>query len=72
MNLVSATTFTWFMSILTGGFAGTWLIYDAYSMWRARTADRRDPIVRDKLFGYAIGMLIGLIGVLGVLKHHLA
>ncbi len=71
MNLVSATTFDWFLCVLTFGLAGPWVFYDAYNLIRLRHADGKDPIVRDKRFGYVIGMLIGLIGVIGVVKHHL-
>jgi len=70
-ELVSATAFTWVLSALTGGLAGVWLVHDAIFLWRIRAADRRDAGVRDKIFGYLMGMVIGVLGVAGVLKHHL-
>ena len=30
----------------------------------------RDPLVRDRRFGYAMGIVIGLIGVVGCLRFH--
>jgi hypothetical protein len=68
---MSATTFDWFMSFVTFALAGPWVIYDARNLLRLRRADASDRIVGDKRFGYVIGMLIGLIGVIGVVKHHL-
>jgi hypothetical protein len=70
-ELVSATTFTWILTALTGGLAGFWLVYDSWSLVRSRTVDRTDAIVRDKVFGYMMGIVIGALGVAGVLKHHL-
>ncbi len=69
-ELVTATQFTYFLSAMTGGVAGAWLVYDAVNLYRVRRADRRDARVRDKIFGYLMGMVIGTIGVAGVLKHH--
>jgi hypothetical protein len=68
MNLVGDVTFTWFLTLQTGVLAGVWLIYDAINLARTRRADRRDPVVRDKHFGYVIGMIIGVIGLVGTLR----
>jgi len=65
---MSDATFKWMLTVLTGGLAGPWAIIDSIQLWRSRTADRRDPIVRDKQFGYVIGIAIGVIGVIGCLK----
>ncbi len=69
-ELVSQTAFAWFVTILTGGFAGSWFVVDVINMIRLRHADGRDPQVRDRRFGYAMGMAIGLIGVVGCLRFH--
>jgi uncharacterized transporter YbjL len=71
VTIVSATVFDWFLTLMTGVLAGAWVVYDARNMVKLRTADGSDPIVRDKRFGYAMGMLIGLVGVVGVMWHHL-
>jgi hypothetical protein len=70
-ELVSPVVFDWFLSTITGGVAGIWLVYDAIKLLRLRTADSADPVVRDKRFGYAMGMIIGFVGVSGVAYHHL-
>jgi hypothetical protein len=70
VNIVSDTAFTWILTALVGGVSGGWLIYDAINLWRLRGGDRSDPLVRDKLFGYALGIVIALIGVVGTLRYH--
>jgi hypothetical protein len=70
-HVISHTAFVWFMSLFTGLIAGTWLVYDALKLFWLRKKDKSDPTVHDKRFGYSIGMCVGLIGVLGVLKYHL-
>lgn len=64
---MTATQFGWFLTALTGGLAGTWLVHDAICLVRTRKADRSDPVMRDKHFGYVIGIMIGVVGVLGCL-----
>lgn len=69
-ELVSHETFRWMLTAITGIVAGAWLIYDAINLIRLRGADSSDPLVRDKRFGYVIGMIIGLGGVIGCLLFH--
>jgi hypothetical protein len=69
-QIVSHTVFVWFMSLFTGLVAGTWFIYDALKLYWLRNADKNDPMVHDKRFGYTIGVFVGGIGVLGVLRYH--
>jgi hypothetical protein len=69
-EIVSATVFKWFVTVLTGGLAGSWLVYDLISMIRTRHADGRDPLVHDRRFGYVMGIVIGFVGVLGCLRAH--
>lgn len=69
-ELVSYQAFRWILTGLTGGLAGTWLVYDAINLIRIRNADRTDPTVRDKRFGYVIGIVVALVGVVGCLKFH--
>jgi hypothetical protein len=64
---MSPTAFKWFLTILTGGLAVTWMIYDAINLIRTRNLDRSDPVVRDKHFGYMMGIVIGAVGVIGCL-----
>jgi len=67
-QLVSPLAFKWFLTLFTGIVAGVWFVWDAIKLARLRTADGTDPVVRDKRFGYAIGIVIGAIGVIGCLK----
>ena len=69
-EVMSAGAFKWFLTILTGGLAGSWFIYDSINLLRIRNKDKKDPIVRDKIFGYLIGIAIGVIGVFGCLRFH--
>lgn len=69
-ELVSQIAFVWFVTILTGGVAGAWFVYDIINMIRTRGADGRDPLIRDRRFGYAMGIVIGFGGVLGCLRFH--
>ena len=69
-ELMTATQFKWFLTILTGGLAGVWLVYDLFNLSRLRGKDKSDPIVADKRFGYYMGMLIGAVGLVGVLRFH--
>jgi hypothetical protein len=70
MNIISDHAFHWFLMIVTGGAAAVWFVYDAISLWRSRDDKRGDPVVGDRQFGYIIGMVIGALGVIGVLKFH--
>lgn len=69
-ELVSQTVFEWFVTLVTGVVASAWTVYDIINLIRARGADRRDPLVRDRRFGYAMGIVIGLVGVVGCLRFH--
>ena len=69
-ELVSRAAFEGFVTGVTGGVAGAWFIYDAINLYRVRRADGRDPLIRDRRFGYVMGMMIGIIGVVGCLRFH--
>jgi len=69
-ELVSQTVFEWFVTLVTGVVAGAWSVYDLINLLRARRADGRAPLVRDRRFGYAMGIVIGLVGVVGCLRFH--
>jgi hypothetical protein len=70
VNLVSQGAFEWFVTLITGGVAGSWFVYDAINLARVRKLDGRDPKVHDRRFGYVMGMIIGALGVIGVLRFH--
>jgi hypothetical protein len=70
MTIVSDSAFHWILTVLTGGLAGAWLVYDARNLVKLRRGDAGDPLVRDRRFGYVIGIAIAVIGIVGVLSFH--
>jgi hypothetical protein len=70
MNLASDHVFRLLLSVVTGGVAAVWIIHDLVLIARLRVADRRDPLVADKRFGYTMGIVIGMIGVIGTLRFN--
>jgi hypothetical protein len=69
-EIMSPDGFKWFITFLTGGLASVWFFYDSFNLIRTRKADRSNPVVRDKHFGYVMGILIGIVGVYGCLRFH--
>jgi hypothetical protein len=67
MNLVSDGMFSFLLCATTGGVGVVWTIHEIMLLMRLRGADRRDPLVRDQRFGYAMGIVIGMLGVIGTL-----
>lgn len=67
-ELVSLDVFRWFLTLITGVVAGAWGIVDLVRLIGLRGADTTDPLVRDKRFGYLIGIVIGVVGVVGSLR----
>jgi hypothetical protein len=70
MNLVSDSTFRLLLSVTTGGTGALWVLHDVVFLARLRGADRRDPHVGDQRFGYVMGVVIGMIGVIGTLRFN--
>jgi hypothetical protein len=73
IELMSPDAFKWFITFLTGGLAGAWVIYDSLNLtrlMRSATVDRADAVYRDKRFGYVMGIAIGLVGIIGCLLFH--
>ena len=70
MTELPDSVFRLLLSVLTGGLAGTWLIHDLVLLARLRRADRRDPLIRDQRFGYVIGIVIGVIGLVGTMRFN--
>ncbi len=69
-EVMSVTAFKWLVTFLTGGLAGAWLLYDTWNLIRTRGMDVTDPVNADKRFGYVIGIAIGAVGEVGVLRFH--
>lgn len=68
-QILSPTGFRWFLTLITGIVATLWFLYDTTNLIRTRKLDRKDAVVRDKHFGYVMGILIGLVGVYGTLRY---
>lgn len=68
-TLMSDGVFRWVLTVLILGGA-LWALYDVVKLSRLRGKDRRDPLVRDELFGYWIGIVIGLFAISGLLRYH--
>lgn len=69
-QVFSAEGFKWFITVLVGGVAGLWALHDLRNLVKLRSADSRDPLVGDKRFGYIMGIIIGIGGVIGCLLFH--
>lgn len=63
-------TFRLLLSLLAGGVGGLWAIHDVVFLARLRGVKRRDPLIADQRFGYAMGIIIGMIGVVGTLRYN--
>lgn len=68
-ELMSDHAFRLTLSMITGGASALWIIHDAVLIAKLR-GTRRDPLVTDKRFGYAMGIVIGAIGVVGTLRFN--
>ena len=70
MTLVPDSTFRLLISLITGVVAGAWTVHDLVLIVRLRGKGHRDPLVADQRFGYAMGILIGVIGIVGTLRFN--
>jgi hypothetical protein len=57
--------FLWFFTLVCGGVSALWFVSDARKLVRVLKLDASDPSVRDQRFGYAIGLVIASIGMIG-------
>ncbi len=69
-ELVSDPVFRGFLSVMTGGFAMTWLVVDSVRVVTHRHEDSRDPLVADRKFGYWIGIAVAAAGVIATLRFN--
>jgi hypothetical protein len=73
MTELPDSVFRVLISLFTGGFAGVWLVHDLLFLTRAarhRRAGRRDPLLSDQMFGYVVGIAIGVVGLVGTLRFN--
>jgi hypothetical protein len=70
VNFTSHANYMLFCVLLTGLVAGYWIVVDSVRLRRAMREDRADPVVRDRIFGSIVGILVGAIGVFGSLNYY--
>lgn len=70
MKILSDEGFKLFLSVVTAGVGVVWTLNELRLMSRLRGKDRADKRVGDQWFGYAIGILIGVIGIVGTLRFN--
>lgn len=70
MKLLSDDGFRLFLSLVTAGVGVVWTINELRLMSRLRGKDRADKRVGDQWFGYAVGVLIGVLGIVGTLRFN--
>ncbi|HVK77828.1 MAG TPA: hypothetical protein VM734_31195 [Kofleriaceae bacterium] len=68
--IVSHDTYMLVCALLTGLVAAYWIVIDTVRLRAAMREDRADAVTRDKLFGSSLGIVVGIIGVVGVLKYY--
>jgi hypothetical protein len=69
-ELIPDGAFRVLLTMATGGLSGAWVIHDVLFLSRLRGADFADPQVRDQRFGYVMGIVIAMIGVVGTLRYN--
>jgi len=67
---LSQHTFDIILTMLVVCVCAPWLIYEIRNLSRALKQDGSDPVVRDRRFGYSIGILIAVVGIYGSLKYN--
>lgn len=65
---MSADQFRWFVTLITGGVSAIWFLSDARKLIRTGREDGANPSVRDRRFGYTMGLVIATIGIVGSAK----
>jgi ABC-type lipoprotein release transport system permease subunit len=65
---MTADQFRWFLTLITGGVSVIWFLSDARKLIRTGREDGADPSVRDRRFGYTMGLVIATIGIVGSAK----
>lgn len=68
-SIAPDSPFGLFLSVVTGGVAALWVIHDLVFLARLR-GQPSDPLVHDQRFGYVMGVVIGIIGVIGTLRFN--
>jgi hypothetical protein len=70
VTFTSHESFMLFGALLTGLVAAYWICVDTVRLTRALRDDRSDRVVRDRIFGSVVGILVGIVGVFGSLNYY--
>ena len=70
MTELPAGTFRLLLSLITGVVAAAWTVHDLVLIARLQGKGRGDRLVADQRFGYAMGIVIGIIGIVGTLRFN--
>ena len=70
MTFTSQANYMLAAVLLTGLVAAYWIVIDSVRLIRALRDDRKDPAVKDRIFGSVIGLIIGAVGVFGSLNYY--
>lgn len=70
IEIVPASAFNGFVTLLILALAGGWGIVDTIRLGRALREDRSSPEVRDRIFGCMIGLVIAGLGMGSVAYFH--
>jgi len=66
---MSEYAFRIFITVLIVAGA-SWALFDIVKMRKLRGKNLREPLVRDELFGYIMGIVIGAFALSGVLRFN--
>lgn len=64
IEIVSHTHFLYFVTAMVVGVCGVWVFVDAIRLRRA-LREPPSPLVRDRIFGSVIGLVMNAIGLYG-------
>lgn len=67
--ILSETAYLWFLSVMVMGIAIGWTVWDGRNLIRLWPTRRED---HDEFFGAIMGLVIMVIGVSGLIRHHLS
>ncbi len=67
---MNATQWRWFLTLAVGGLSVWWVAYDSRNFWRVQKEDTSNPSVRDRRFGYGMGVVMAIIGLVGTARYN--
>jgi hypothetical protein len=68
--ILAHDTYILVCALLCAVVAAYWVVVDSVRLRAALREDGTSAVTRDKRFGSMIGIIVGLFGVLGILKYY--